>query len=193
MRQRTLGVILFCLATAAAQPPLADNEALAREFDEVARVATVMIDGDTCRRIVTPRALEYFLKQDPRDPWVASDNYDVNHEAFIQTKKTLIRLARLARHSCDVNLWMPLPTTPRRIHVVIRNANELSQYWTFGALHQEMPPEMEKVLETGERITVRKRPGMVSVLAPVFDSLGDIVGLVEVVGRASADPQENVR
>jgi DNA-binding IclR family transcriptional regulator len=46
-----------------------------------------------------------------------------------------------------------------------------------------MFPEMQKVFETGERVTVRKRPGMTSVLAPVRDSLGDVVGLVEVVGR----------
>ena len=40
---------------------------------------------------------------------------------------------------------------------------------------------MRQVLETGRRETVRQKPGMVSVLAPVFDSLGDMVGLVEVV------------
>jgi hypothetical protein len=33
---------------------------------------------------------------------------------------------------------------------------------------------------------------MTSVLAPVYDSLGDIAGLVEVVGRDRPDPQENV-
>ena len=57
----------------------------------------------------------------------------------------------------------------------------MSQFWTWGALHQEMPAEMKRVLETGERVTVNRRPGMTSVLAPVYDSLGDIVGLVEVV------------
>ena len=29
---------------------------------------------------------------------------------------------------------------------------------------------------------------MISVLAPVYDSLGDIVGLVEVVSRVEPDP-----
>ena len=109
------------------------------------------------------------------------------------TKKTLMRLSRLAKNPCDVNLWMPVETTPRRIQILIRNVNEMSQFWTWGALHQEMFPEMEKVLRTGERVAVRKRAGMASVVAPVYDSLGDIVGLVEVVGRLASDSHENVK
>jgi len=30
---------------------------MTRELDEVARASTVMMDGDLCQRIVTPRAL----------------------------------------------------------------------------------------------------------------------------------------
>lgn len=165
----------------------------ARQLDEVARVATVMMDGDVAKRIVTERAMKNILKEDPRDRFLASDNYDVNHEPFIQTKKTLIRLSRLVDFPCDVNLWMPIPTDPPRIHIVIRNANELSQFWTWGALHQEMFPPMREVLATGKRVAVTDKPGWISVLAPVYDSLGDIVGLVEVVSRAALDPRENVK
>lgn len=179
-------LLLFALA------PLAGAQ-VARELDEVARIASVMVDGDLAKRIVTERAMKYLLKQDPRDPYLASDNYDVNHEPFIQTKKTLIRLSRLVDFPCDVNLWMPIPTDPPRIHIVIRNASEMSQFWVWGALHQEMFPEMNEVLRRGKRVTVTKRPGWISVLAPVFDSLGDVVGLVEVVSRTTIDPRENVK
>ena len=106
---------------------------MARELDEVARVATVMVDGDVCQRIVTPRALDYMFKNDPRDPWAAGDNYEVNDEAFIAVKKTLIRLSRLAPFPCDVNLWMPIAGHPDKVRVVIRNANELSQFWPWGS------------------------------------------------------------
>jgi hypothetical protein len=165
----------------------------ARVLDDVGRVATVMVDGDVCRRIVTPRALEFMTKQDPRDPWVANDNYAADHAAFDQTKKTLIRLSRLAAFPCDVNLWMPVPGKPGQIQVLVRNVNEMSQFWPWGALSQETPPAMTKVLEKGERITVTEKPGFVSVLAPVYDSLGDIAGLVEVVTRQGGDPRENVK
>ncbi len=76
-------------------------------------------------------------KHDPRDELQAGDNYDVNDDAFIQTKKTLIRLAMLAPYPVDVNLWMPVPTT-KDVQVVIRNKYNLSQFWT-GELDQPMP------------------------------------------------------
>ncbi len=184
---------LWLLAMLAMAQPERGSDPLAKDLDDVARVATVMVDGDACRRIQTPRSAQLLLKEDPRDRWAASDNYDVDHEAFIRTKKTLMRLSRLTRYPCDVNLWMPIAGNPARVQIMIRQVNEMSQFWTWGVLHQETPAEMKQVLDTGRRVVVNKRPGMVSVLAPVYDSLGDIVGLVEVVGRLAADAQENVK
>jgi hypothetical protein len=177
-------------ALAAPEPSMSE---LTAQLSEIARVASVMVDGDACRRIQTPRSAEFMMKQDPRDPYLASDNYDVDHTAFISTKKTLIRLSKLTRYPCDVNLWMPIPTDPPRVQIVIRNVHEMSQFWEWGALHQAMFTEMRQVLDSGEQVVVSRRTGMVSVLAPVKDSLGDIVGLVEVVGRTAEDPTENVK
>jgi hypothetical protein len=174
--------------------PLAAAEPdLAKELDAVARIATVMMDGDACQRIVTPRALDYLFRNDPKDQWLAGDNYDVNDQAFIDVKKTLIRLSRLAPFACDVNLWMPIAGHPDKIRVVIRNVNEMSQFWTWGALYQDMIPQMKQVLETGERVTVTGKPGWVSVLAPVRNSLGDVVALVEVASQKRPEPHENVK
>lgn len=183
----TAALLVLLAAPAPAQDPLA------AELDQIARTATVMIDGDVVRRIQTPRSVATMLDQNPRDQWAAADNYDVDHSAFVATKKTLIRLSRLSTAVCDVNLWLPVPGAPDRIHIAIRNVNEMSQFWTWGDLHQPMPAEMKAVFETGRRQTVRRRPGMVSVLAPVHDSLGDTVGLVEVVAAPKANPQENVK
>jgi hypothetical protein len=163
------------------------------DLDRVARIATAMVDGDVCRRVQSARSAKLLLEQDPRDPFKASDNFDVNDDAFIATKKTLMRLARLCPSACDVNLWMPVPSSPPRIQILIRNVYEMSQFWKWGDLHQEMPVEMKQVLDSGQRVTVRRRTGMISVLAPVYDSLGDVVGLVEVVSQTSPDPRENVK
>jgi hypothetical protein len=170
----------------------ADRE-LARELDEVARIASVMVDGGLCQRIVTPRALEYMFKNDPHDQWLAGDNYEVNDAAFIAVKKTLIRLSRLAPFPCDVNLWMPVAGHPDKVRIVIRNVNELSQFWPWGALYQDMIPPMKQVFENGRRVTVAEKPGWISVLAPVYDSLGDIVALVEAVTQMPIDPHGNVK
>jgi hypothetical protein len=165
-------------------------EQVQQELDYIARVATAMIDGDACRRIVTPRALEFMFKIDPHDRFLAGDNYDVNDAEFNAVKKTLIRLSRLAPFACDVNLWMPIPGHPDKIQVVIRNAHELSQFWVFGTIAQDLFPPMKTVLETGQRIAVKQTPGMISVLAPIYDSMGGVAGLVEVVAHSSSPAHE---
>ncbi len=173
-----------------------DNTAPAtirEELETVARVGSVMVDGDICQKIVTPLAKEYMFKVDPKDPWLAGDNYDVDDVAFNATKKTLIRLSHLTAFPSDVNLWMPIDGHPGKIQMVIRNKNEMSQFWHWGDIYQDMTPEMATVLKTGQRVTVTDRPGWISVLAPVYNSLGDIVGLVEAVSRTELDPHENVK
>jgi len=175
------GSVLLPIPIQAEDQAKKESEGVVRDLNEIARVASVMLDGDVCRRIMTERAIGYLSKIDPRDPWVASDNFDVYHEAYIETKKTLIRLSRLVPYACDVNLWMPVPGDSGKIQVLIRNVNEWSQFWTWGALTQETPTVMKHVLQAGRSEIVRQKPGMISVLAPVFDSLGDTVGLVEVV------------
>ncbi|MHB1935685.1 MAG: hypothetical protein ACYCOR_03785 [Acidobacteriaceae bacterium] len=159
-----------------------------KDMSEIARVASIMIDGDVCQHIVTQRALAHMLHPDPRDEWQAGDNYDVHDGPFIQTKKTLIRLAMMAPYPVDVNLWMPVPTT-QDVQVVIRNKYNLSQFWN-GELKQKMPPEMHEVLQSGKTLTIQKTSGMISVLAPVRNSLNQIVGLVEVVGSAVPPPHD---
>jgi hypothetical protein len=161
--------------------PARTRDDVARELDEIARIATVMVDGDVCQRIMTKRALERMFDVNAKDPYAASDNFDVNHEPYIAAKKTLIRLSRLVTYSCDVNLCMPFKEKPDKIQVLIRNANEWSQFWTWGKLAQDMPAEMKRVLESGKREKVMRARGMISVLAPVYDSLGEIVALVEVI------------
>lgn len=163
------------------------------ELERVAKAATAMVDGDVCLHIQTQRSLEFLQKKDPRDPFIASDNFDVDHVAFIQTKKTLIRLAHLCPEACDANLWMPVVADTARVQVLIRNVYEMSSFWKWGDLHQTMPEEMKRVLATGERVTVRGKRGMVSVLAPVYDSLDNIVALVEVVSQDKRDLRENVK
>lgn len=176
-------------------PPQAapSRQRLSRDLEEVARVASVMVDGDLCQRIMTERAAARLTVVDPKNRWAASDDFDVNHENYIQVKKLLIRLSRLVPYPCDVNLWMPLEKSPGKIQILIRNANEMSQFWTWGALHQDTTPAMREVIESGQRRTVAETSGMVSVLAPVSNSLGEIVGLVEVVSRVSIDAHENVK
>ena len=56
-----------------------------------------------------------------------------------------------------------------------------------------MVPQMETVLKTGQRVTVTNKPDWISVLAPVYNSLGDVVGLIETVSQVKVDAHENVK
>ena len=164
-----------------------------RELDDVARVGSVVVDGDVCQKIVTQRAKEFLFAKDPRDEFLAGDNYDVDDVAFNTVKKTLARLSHLSSFPADVNLWMPIEGHPGRIQLVIRNKNEMSQFWNWGELYGDMVPQMETALKTGQRVTVTSKPGWISVLAPVHNSLGDVVGLIEAVSRIKVDVHENVK
>ena len=181
-----IGLLATLSLAAAPRLPLQDLE-------QVGRAATAMLDGDVCLRIETARSQKFASQKDPRDPWRAADNYDVNAAAFIQTKKTLIRLARLCPTACDVNLWMPVKSQPGSGQIVIRNMHEMSQFWKWGDMLPPLPPEMKRVLDEGVSVTVRQTPGMTSILAPVYDSLGDIVAVAEVVTKKDQDPRENVK
>lgn len=186
MKYLALGFAL--LLPALAQPSPAQRELA---LDAIARTAGVMVDGDVCERILTPRALEFMLRNPSPDRWADADNYDVNDAAFLATKKTLMRLALLAEFPVDVNLWMPIK--PGTVHVVIRNHYEMSQFWPWGKLYQPTPAPMLEVLQKGHRLTVKEKSGFISVLAPVKNSLDEIVGLVEVVTRITPDLRENVK
>lgn len=177
------------LALTAAQ----QHAPLAQQLESIAKTATVMVDGDVCQRIVTPRAIDYMLRNPSKDRWADADNYDVDDGAFVATKKTLIRLSRLADFPVDVNLWMPLKPDFSLVHIVIRNRYEMSQFWPWGKLFQETPAPMLEVLKEGKPVAVTGKNGYVSVLAPVRNSLDDIVGLVEVVTRTPPDARENVK
>ena len=76
-----------------------------------------MVDGDVCERILTARARGKLLNVDPRDQWAAADNLDVDHQAYTQIKKTLIRLGLLGPPHTDVNLWMPVQGDGGRVQI----------------------------------------------------------------------------
>src|SRR2546429_5499854 len=45
----------------------------------------------------------------------------------------------------------PIEGHPGKIQLVIRNKNEMSQFWSWGDLYGDMLPQMETVLKTGRR------------------------------------------
>jgi len=188
-----MGIFMFAILGIAKLSPEEAPSKMQKELDITAQVGSVMVDGDLCQKIVTQRATELMFASDPRDRFLAGDNYDVDDVAFNTVKKTLIRLSHLSSFPADVNLWMPIEGHAGKIQLVIRNKNEMSQFWNWGELYGDMVQQMETVLKTGQRVTVTNKPGWISVLAPVYDSLGDVVGLIETVSQVKMDAHQNVK
>ena len=150
------------------------------DLAKVARVAEAMIDGELAMRIITDRAAHYIANPNPQHRFLSSDYYDVDHAGFLLMKKTLLRLETLAGFACNATLWIRVKETDL-ITAVVQNG-QLHRYWTFGEEGRKPEGELAACLSTG-RITPAPVDGsedFLTVLAPVRDSLGDVVGCVEV-------------
>ena len=150
-------------------------------LSEAARVASVMIDGDRARRIITERAMHYIAHPDPEHRFLSGDYYDVDHDSFLRMKKTLLRLERLLGFVCSTALWMPVEGLAGSVTLAVQNGS-VHRYYRFGQEKLELPAEMSQCLETGRTVLAPlEHPSQtITVLAPVFDSLGDVAGVVEL-------------
>jgi hypothetical protein len=157
---------------------------IVQALSEVARVATVMLDGDEARRILTAKAMHHIAHPDPEYRFLSADYYDVDHETFMRTKKALLRLERLADLPYDSALWVPVAGAEGAVTLAVQNGS-VHRYYRFGQARMETPEEMARCIET--KITVvapLDHPSQtITVLAPVLDSLGDVAGVVELSAR----------
>lgn len=165
----------------------ADTSPILRDLHIIARTVTCMVDGELVKNILTERAQEKAFTVDPRDPWVGGDNWDYNHEPFQRTKQTLSRATCLAAGTVGCTLYMPAPANPRKWHLLLNTAFGARQMMAGADLIAADPdPELLQVFHTGRRVAVTKVAENYSVLTPVYDSMGQVVAVVEVCTRTSA-------
>ncbi len=148
---------------------------------ELARVAEAMVDGELAGKIITDRAAHYVANPDPKHRFLAGDYYDVDHAAFLAMKKTLMRLETLAGFPCNTSLWVRVKGGEGLVTVAVQNGR-LHRYYRFGEGGRKAEGELAECLSSG-KITEAPLEGSadyLTVLAPVRDSLGDVVGCVEL-------------
>jgi hypothetical protein len=146
---------------------------------DAARVAAVMVDGDLAGRIVSARSWHYIRNPNPKYRFMTGDYFDVDHASFLLMKKTLLRLGRLTGFTCGTSLWLPVPGVKGQVTCAVQNG-KLHRYYRFGASSQPAAPEMLRCLRTGKVLLAPPHRDFVTALAPVRDSLGDVVGVVEL-------------
>ena len=152
-----------------------------KALNELARVTTAMIDGEEVLRIPEEQTLHYIKNPDPNHRFLALDHFVVDHEPFLRVKKLLLRIQTLADFPCSTLLFLVVEGLGQAVTPLVQNGNH-SRYYEFGAGQTALAPEMKECLENGRIVEapVEHPRGMLSVLAPVFDSMGDVVGLVEL-------------
>ena len=166
-----------------------DGQAVRAELRRLAEIAAGILDGEEVKRIITDKAMHYIAQPDPQHRFLSGDYFDVDHERFLRTKKLLLRIARLGRLEVSSSVWVPVPGSDL-VTVAVHNGVH-HRYYTFGQEGLPAPAEMKHVLRTGRICDVEAgegRPALLTVLAPVRDSLGDVVAVAELTAPSGADP-----
>jgi len=163
-------------------------ESVLGELRRVAEIAAGILDGDQVRRIVHEQAMHYIANPDPNFIYLSGDYFDVDQQLFLRTKKLLLRLERLGKVTMNAAVWVPVPGQDA-VTLALHNG-PYHRYYTFGIERLATPPEMKEVLETGTIVSVPPSDdkNLATVLAPVRDSLGDVVGVVELTAPLDAPP-----
>jgi len=154
---------------------------------DVARVATAMVDGEEAQAMITERAAHHVANPDPKYRSMAGDYYDVDHATFLRIKKTLIRLERVAGFPCNARLWLTLDVLEDQVTTACQ-VGPISRWPKFGRATIPLDGELAECLGSGQTVVLDPEDDteLLTVLAPVFDSLGDAVGVVELTTQHPA-------
>ena len=156
-----------------------DTRKMLEELTRLAEIAAGVIDGEEVRGIITPRAMYYILNPDPSHQYLVGDYFDVDPERFLRVKKLMIRIARLSELLISSGMWQVIGDGAR---VTVAPQNGAQQRWyRFGENVMDIPPEMAEVARTGQvkALPVADGDRQATALAPIRDSLGDVVAVCE--------------
>jgi hypothetical protein len=179
---------------------------VAAELAEVARVGELFVDGELVKAAWMPYA----------DNFTCGDDMDYNEVATVPLKKTLMRLERLCRVPCSTVIWRRRPDDPGSGEAVLLGSYGNPQTGDKPANRGYKAPRMTRELAAiflkgkGKVIKVDRGPqahlhrmnirglcvpakglkgsAMVQVYAPVKDSMGDVVAVLEVFTAAIGSP-----
>ncbi|MHC4717908.1 MAG: hypothetical protein ACYS5V_13120 [Planctomycetota bacterium] len=156
-----------------------DTQKVLDELARLAEIAAGIIDGEDVKGIITPRAMYYILNPDPKHQFLVGDYFDVDHDLFLRVKKLMIRIARLSDLVISTSMWQVIGDGGQ-VTVAVHNGAQ-QRWYTFGESAREIVPEMAEVVRTGQvlAVPVAEDDRQATALAPIRDSLGDIVAVCE--------------
>jgi len=164
------------------------NEQIVDALRDIGRVASGVFDGEDCGTLLTPRAMEYLAAgADPNNKYAVGDNIDYDAPRFERAKKLLLRFQRLAPEGLEVQciLWAPVANAPGRMVQEVFNGGPTR--WGLSIDAVDIKPPMRQVMETGKPVELTDGD-VLTVLAPVRNSLQDVTGFIEVSATGPGRP-----
>jgi len=137
----------------------------------VAHAATVFIDGDAFKAV-------------PVDPDLnTGDDYRVDHGCFLDVKRALLKLKRLDDGDVGLTTWRPFKGEAEQVVPVDMHPRPVRPG------NHPITPAMADAFEGRTAVQEFELHGcpILSVCAPIRDSMEDVVGVVEVFGSLAPD------
>lgn len=175
---------------------------ISTELAEVARAGSIFVDGELVKEAYMPYARGF----------TCGDDMDFNPVPTVPLKKTLMRLERFSRVPCATTIWRRRPDDPKCGEALLAGFASPPQAGSKPANRgYKFPPmsrELAEVFLRGRQCVVKvdrraghtvltmqtrgrgvparglKGSALVQVYAPVKDSLGEVVGVLEVFAAA---------
>jgi hypothetical protein len=148
------------------------RKATEERLRRVARAGEVFIDGDAFKAIVLDPTL------------VRGDDYRVDHDKFIGVKQTLFKLKRLEPGDIGVMTWRKFGEGAAIVVPVDSDPNRPSNP---GSADRNSAMAAAFAGKTAAQLLTFKGFPVLSVCAPIRDSLDDVVGVVEVFASLAPD------
>lgn len=138
----------------------------------IARAGEVFIDGDAFAGVVVDPSL------------ITGDDYSVDHKNFISVKQTLLKLKRLEPGDIGVMAWRKYKDVATIVVPVDVDPNR-----SVRPGDHPVTPAMAKAFEGTTAVQELSFKGfpVLSVCAPIRDSLDNVVGVVEVFASLRPD------
>jgi hypothetical protein len=158
---------------------------------ELARIASVIIDGDEASRMITADAMYHLANENEAYRFLALDHYSVDHGAFERMKKLLLRFERLSEVDFNTTVWVPVIGVDNRVTVALQNGS-INRFYEFGQKAITIPAPMKRCFS--ENVVVDILPDdaarVVTVLAPILNSLEEVSAVLELSADAGGGGNE---
>jgi len=151
------------------KPPPKSSRGLAAQLAEVARIGALFLDGDLVESVFASG----------RD-WTSGDDINFAHAPYIETKRTVLRIERIAAFRTFATVALIRQDDPAQAEAVVCGMRNV-----FGIRPVPMSPAMRRCVARNVITTERdSRTRESRAFAPIANSEGETIGFLMIHASA---------